>query len=61
VTTEYPVILRTKDIALMLSVSKPTACKLLHTGKIPKINLTQKAIGAYRVDVEAYIAQNRYA
>jgi excisionase family DNA binding protein len=55
------VILRTKHIAAMLNVSKPTACKLLHDGKIPKIQLTTKCIGAYRTDVEAYLAQNRIA
>jgi excisionase family DNA binding protein len=54
-------ILRTKDIAAALNVSKPTACRLLHSGKIPKIQLSEKCIGAFQADVTAYLLQNRHA
>jgi excisionase family DNA binding protein len=53
VNTQVSAILRTKDIAQALNVSKPTACKLLHSGKIPKIQITTKCIGAFKTDVDA--------
>ncbi len=52
-------ILRTKDIATALNVSKPTACRLLHSGKIPKIQISQKCIGAFQSDVNAYLQNQR--
>ena len=52
-------VLRTKEIAELLNVSKPTACKLLHSGKIPKIQLSIKCIGAFKCDVEAFLVTNQ--
>ncbi|MSP28667.1 MAG: DNA-binding protein [Methylococcales bacterium] len=60
-TTKNTTVLRTKDIATALSVSKPTACRLLHSGKIKKIQISQKCIGAFQSDIDAYLSQNRHA
>jgi predicted DNA-binding transcriptional regulator AlpA len=59
VNTQNTAILRTKDIATALNVSKPTACRLLHSGKIPKIQISQKCIGAFQSDVQQYLKNQR--
>ena len=54
-------VLRIKHIALMLNVSRPTAARLLHEGKIQKIQLSEKCIGAFECDVIDYLLSKRHA
>ena len=54
-------VLRIKHIALMLNVSRPTAARLLHSGCINKIQITDKCVGAFECDVIAYLLSKRHA
>ena len=56
--SENPPIMLAAEIADYLGIGKTTAYRLLNSGKLPKINLGCKIIGAYRTDVIAYQSQS---
>ena len=53
--SENPPIMLANEIAQKLNIGRSTAYRLLNSGKIPKVNLSCKIIGAYRTDVLAFI------
>lgn len=52
--SQSPIMLA-NEIAKTLNIGRSTAYRLLNAGKIPKINLGCKIIGANRADVLAFI------
>ena len=48
-------ILRVAEIAKTLSLSKIAVARLLKSGSIPKVQLTQRAVGALQSNVMQYI------
>ncbi len=47
-------IMLAAEIAQALNIGRSTAYRWLNAGKIPKVKLGCKIIGAYRVDVMAF-------
>ena len=52
--SENPPIMLAAEIAQALNIGRSTAYRWLNAGKIPKVKLGCKIIGAYRVDVMAF-------
>ena len=48
-------ILRPQQAAKILGISKEAVCRLLAIGSLPKIQITQRAIGVRFSDLKTYI------
>lgn len=53
--SENPPIMLANEIATTLGIGRSTAYRLLNSGKIPKVNLGCKIIGAHRADILAFL------
>jgi excisionase family DNA binding protein len=58
-TTQTSEVLRPKQLASILNVSRSTIQNMLRDKKIKSFRISDKSQGIYRSDLDAYIAQQQ--